>query len=153
VRAVLFGRNVLHVDTNFYYAEAGLHVPSVSFHWWFATYYFLALLSLFVHFGCAAWRRLQRQPPRRRALAVALPAAAGALIAALIVMTLAGAFYRVTIPPEYQRMPPPGPYGRGRAARLPESHLTFHGNREEAPWPRGGSVAEIGSLDLPTRMR
>jgi hypothetical protein len=109
VRAVLLGRNVLHVDTNFYYAAAGLHVPSVSFHWWFATYYFLAVLCLFVHFGCAAWSRLQRQPPRKRALAVTLPAAAGALIAALIVMTLAGAFYRVTVPPEYQRMPPPAP--------------------------------------------
>jgi len=107
VRAVLFGRNVMHVDTNFYYAAAGLHVPSLSFHWYFASYYFVAVLSLFVHFGCAAWRRLQRQPPRTRALAVALPAALGAVIAALIVMTLAGAFYRVVIPPEYQRPPPP----------------------------------------------
>jgi hypothetical protein len=109
VRAVLFGRNVMQVDTNFYYAAAGLHVPSVSFRWYFATYYFLAVLCPFVHFGCAAWKRLQRQPPRRRALAVALPAAAGALIAALIVMTLAGVFYRVTIPPEYQRPAPPAP--------------------------------------------
>jgi succinate dehydrogenase/fumarate reductase cytochrome b subunit len=119
VRAVLFGRSVLHVDTNFYYAAAGLHGPSVSFHWWFATYYFLAVLCLFVHFGCAAWRRLRHQPPRKRALAVALPAAAGALIAALIVMTLAGAFYRVTIPAEYQRMPPPAPCGAPAADAEP----------------------------------
>ncbi len=108
VRAVLFGRSVMHVDTNFYYAAAGLHVPSLSFRWWFASYYFLAVLALFVHFGCAAWWWLQRQPPRRRALAVALPAAAGAVSAALIVMMLAGLFHRVTIPSEYQR-PPPAP--------------------------------------------
>ena len=109
VRAVLYGRNVMHVDTNFYYAAAGLHVPSVSFHWYFASYYFLAVLSLFVHFGCAVWWRLQQQSPRRRALALAVPAAGGAVIAALIVMMLAGAFYRVTIPPEYRRPPPPAP--------------------------------------------
>lgn len=47
VGAVLFGRTVLDLDTNFYFAAAGFHVP--PFQYFFAPYYFLAVLALFTH--------------------------------------------------------------------------------------------------------
>jgi hypothetical protein len=125
VRAVLYGRGVMHVDTNFYYAAAALQLPPVPVRWYFGAYYFLGVLCLFVHLGCAAWWRLQRQSRRRRALALALPAAAGALVAALIVMTLAGAFYRVSFPPEYRLLPPPASSPRSGCAALIGMEISY----------------------------
>jgi len=100
VSAVLFGRTVLHLDTNFYYAAAGFHVPPFQF--FFAPYYFLAVFALFTHLGCAAYWQLQARSPLARILAVALPAGAGLVVSLLIVFSLAGVLYPVDIPPEYK---------------------------------------------------
>jgi succinate dehydrogenase/fumarate reductase cytochrome b subunit len=76
VSAVLAGR-AGGLDTNFYFAAAGLHVwPFVLF---FAPYYFLAVAALFVHLGCAL---------RRGSAVVALSSGAGVVVAALILVTL-----------------------------------------------------------------
>jgi succinate dehydrogenase/fumarate reductase cytochrome b subunit len=76
VGAVLVGR-AGGLDTNFYFAAAGLHVwPFVLF---FAPYYFLAVAALFVHLGCAL---------RRGRVAVALSSGAGIVVAGLIVAAL-----------------------------------------------------------------
>jgi succinate dehydrogenase/fumarate reductase cytochrome b subunit len=98
VGAVLFGRAALGLDTNFYYAAAGLYVPPFQFY--FAPYYFLAVLALFTHIGCALYWRVEQ--PSRRIGAVAVPATIGAAISLLIVLALAGAYYPVHIPDAYK---------------------------------------------------
>lgn len=100
VAAVFYGRNTLHVDTNFYYAVAGVHMPVIQFY--FVLYYFLAVLALFTHLGCALYWRLQTHSRTARTLAVALPSIVGCVISLLIVLSLAGAFYPVNIPSEYK---------------------------------------------------
>jgi hypothetical protein len=92
VSAVLAGRIVGGLDTNFHFAAAGLHVwPFVLF---FVPYYFLAVAALFVHVGCAL---------RRGGMAVAWCAGAGGVVAGLIVATLMGKVVPVEIPAAYLR--------------------------------------------------
>ncbi len=94
VVAVLAGR-MGGLDTNFYFAAAGLHVwPFVLF---FAPYYFLAVVALFVHMGCA----LARYAGGRRVVVIALAAGVGIVTASLIVTILAGGIHRVVIPQDY----------------------------------------------------
>ncbi len=100
VSAVLLGRTVLHLETNFYFAAAGFHVPPFQF--FFAPYYFLGVLGLFTHLGCALYWRLQARSRPARILAVALPSSVGFVVSLLIVLSLAGAFYPVQVPPEYK---------------------------------------------------
>jgi succinate dehydrogenase/fumarate reductase cytochrome b subunit len=99
VGAVIYGRSV-GLDTNFYFAAAGLHVA--PFQYYFAPYYFLAVLALFVHLGCALYWQMQARSTRTQALAVALPTVLGAIVSLLIVLAMAGAFYRVDIPANYK---------------------------------------------------
>jgi hypothetical protein len=90
VGAVLAGRIVGGLDTNFYFAAAGLHVwPFVLF---FVPYYFLAVAAVFVHVGCAL---------RRGGIVVAGFAAAGVVVAGVIVATLMGMTTPVEIPAKY----------------------------------------------------
>ncbi|WP_334187384.1 hypothetical protein [Noviherbaspirillum sp.] len=96
--AVLVGRAVLNLDTNFYFAAAGFHVPPFQFV--FAPYYFLAVLSLFIHLGCALHWHLTGRAVRMYAVAVSM--VVGSVVSLLIVLILAGAFYPVQIPAEYK---------------------------------------------------
>jgi succinate dehydrogenase/fumarate reductase cytochrome b subunit len=90
VGAVLAARVVGGLDTNFYFAAAGLHVwPFTLF---FAPYYFLAVAALFVHIGCAL---------RRGRVVVAWMSGAGIVAATLIVATLMGQIVPVAIPARY----------------------------------------------------
>lgn len=100
VGAVLFGRAVLQLDTNFYYAAAGLHVPPNQF--FFAPYYFLAVLALFTHLGCAAYWQLHAAPPPTRTVVVSGAAVVGGILSLLIVLSLAGKIQPVDIPVEYK---------------------------------------------------
>lgn len=100
VGAILFGRLVLHLDTNFYFAAAGFYVSPFQF--FFAPYYFLAVLALFTHLGCALYWQLQARSQTARVLAVALPAAVGLIVSMLIVLSLAGLFHAVQVPAEYK---------------------------------------------------
>ena len=100
VGAVLYGRTVLNLDTNFYFAAAGFHVPPNQF--FFAPYYFLAVLALFTHLGCAAYWHLQASPPRTRAVAIALPMVVGGAISLLLVLSLAGKLQPVEVPAKYK---------------------------------------------------
>ena len=89
VVAVLAGR-MSGLDTNFYFAAAGLHVwPFVLF---FVPYYFLAVAALFVHLGCAL---------RRGRAVVAGFSAIGFVAATVIVAALMGKVYPVEIPLRY----------------------------------------------------
>ena len=100
VSAVLFGRLSLGLDTNFYFAAAGFHVA--PFQLFFAPYYMLGVIALFTHLGCAAYWRAKSSGRSSSALFIALPVAIGALLSLVIVLLLAGVFYRVEIPPEYK---------------------------------------------------
>jgi succinate dehydrogenase/fumarate reductase cytochrome b subunit len=100
VGAVLYGRAVLNLDTNFYFAAAGFHVPPYQF--FFGPYYFFAVLAFFTHLGCAAYWRVKAQPRLERFLVIALPASVGGVLSLLIVLCLAGVLQPVEIPPEYK---------------------------------------------------
>jgi hypothetical protein len=100
VGSVLFGRAVLHLDTNFYFAAAGLHVAPFQF--FFAPYYFLAVVALFTHVACVAYWRPRSLPRVARILIVAIPSAIGVTVSTLIVLSLAGELFPVEIPAEYK---------------------------------------------------
>jgi hypothetical protein len=100
VGAVLFGRSVLKLDTNFYFAAAGFHVP--PYQYFFAPYYFLAVLALFTHIGCAIHWQLDEKSRVARRLAVLLPAICGGAVSLLIVLSLAGMLEPVDIPAKYK---------------------------------------------------
>ena len=101
VVSVLSGRAVLGLDTNFYFAAAGLQIrPWPLF---FVPYYGLAVAALFVHLACALRRRL----PAPMTLAVRERAAwgtiaLGAVLAVLIVAAFSGMFYPIGLPPAYR---------------------------------------------------
>lgn len=101
VGAVFFGRAALNLDTNFYYAAAGMHVP--PFQYYFVPYYFLAVVAIFGHIASAAhWltRDNLQEPTRNNIGYVVL--AVGVVASTLIVAAFAGAFYGIEIPPTYQ---------------------------------------------------
>lgn len=100
VGAVLFGRAVLNLDTNFYFAAAGFHVA--PFQYFFAPYYFLGVVALFMHVACAAYWRSQSCPRVARILIVAIPSAIGVMVSLLIVLSLAGALFPVEVPVDYK---------------------------------------------------
>jgi hypothetical protein len=100
ISAVLVGRSVLGLDTNFYYAAAGFHVQ--PFQLFFAPYYFLAVVALFTHLGCAAYWRVRSQPRIVRIATVALPMGLGSAAALLIGLSLAGKIEPMDIPAKYK---------------------------------------------------
>ncbi|MBC3937231.1 hypothetical protein H8K47_17900 [Undibacterium sp. CY7W] len=100
VGAVLFGRSALLLDTNIYYAAAGLYVH--PFQYFFAPYYFLAVLAFFTHSGCALYWQFPAKSRFARQLAVSLPVVLGFGVSLLIVLMLSGKFYPIEIPTEYK---------------------------------------------------
>jgi succinate dehydrogenase/fumarate reductase cytochrome b subunit len=100
VGVVLYGRAILQLDTNFYFAAAGFHVPPNQF--FFVPYYFLAVLALLTHLACAAYWSLLGMSAKLRALALVLPMLVGALVSLLIVLSLAGQLQPVDVPSKYK---------------------------------------------------
>lgn len=96
--AVMYGRWAAGLDTNFWFAAAGMHAGLAGA---FVPYYFLAVLALFTHVACFAFWRCWHLPPARRRLVVAIPAATGAIVGLLIVGALAGWWFQVQVPPAY----------------------------------------------------
>jgi hypothetical protein len=100
VAAVLTGRWVTGLDTNFYFAAAGMHVE--PFAWFFGPYYFLGVSALGIHLSCAVWWRLGHWPNRSRRWMAAAVATTGVLCAALLVLLLAGLVVPVQVPQTYR---------------------------------------------------
>jgi len=98
VGAVLVGRTVLQLDTNFHFAAAGLHTPWA---WLFAPYYFLGVAALGVHLACAAQRHRPAQPSAWRRALPWLLGLGGAVLGALLVALMAGWLVPVEIPATY----------------------------------------------------
>lgn len=99
VVAVLVGRHLLELDTNFHFAAAGMHVPPLGV--LFAPYYALAVAALFAHLGCAAWWRLAPTRPRLASIVLAIASAGGLTAGVLIVAAMAGAFEPYRPPSDY----------------------------------------------------
>jgi hypothetical protein len=97
--AVIYGRAVLHLDTDFRYAAAGFHAGPWA--WFFAPYYFLAVASLFAHLGCAAYWNIPDRHVSLRAPALGLCLVLGAAAGLSIDLSLAGKLYPVDIPAAY----------------------------------------------------
>lgn len=100
VSAILSGRILLNLDTNFYFAAAGFHVPPYPF--FFVPYYFLAVVALFAHLGCAAYWQAQHRSGRTRVLVIAIPTSVAVVVALLIVLLLAGKLQPFEVPAKYK---------------------------------------------------
>ncbi|AFM11195.1 hypothetical protein [Turneriella parva] len=98
VPAVMVGRYLQQLDTNFYFAAAvlqgGLHK------YYFFPYYFLGLTAVFVHLAAAL--RLRMQPGFARTLAVCTLFVTGMGAAVLILLCFGGALYEVRLPAGYK---------------------------------------------------
>ncbi|WP_332856317.1 hypothetical protein [Duganella sp. S19_KUP01_CR8] len=100
VGAVLAGRMQFGLDTNFYYAAAGMHV--LPYRYFFMPYYFLAVLAVTVHLARALhWLAQDRLSAGAMRVAKALLVTSGFTAATLIVAALSGALYEVTVPAKY----------------------------------------------------
>ena len=101
IGAVLFGRAALKLDTNFYYAAAGMHVS--SFQYYFVPYYFLAVVAIFGHIACAVhWLTRYNLSETSRNYFGYTVLAAGVVASTLIVAAFAGTFYDIKVPQEYR---------------------------------------------------
>lgn len=101
VLAVLSGRVAFNLDTNFYYAAAGLNIT--PFQAFFAPYYFLAVVAVFTHVVCAFhWLSRERVAEHMRNNVGYFSILLGVVVSAIIVATFMGAFYAVDIPAEYR---------------------------------------------------
>lgn len=97
VSAVIGGRALLGLDTNFYYAAAGMHVR--PYQWFFVPYYFFAIVSVFVHLACAFDWLARHHRGRRAGTSILL--AGGVAVAMLVTAAFAGLFFPIAIPAEY----------------------------------------------------
>jgi succinate dehydrogenase/fumarate reductase cytochrome b subunit len=100
VISVLAGRAVLGLDTNFYFAAAGLQVKPYPL--FFVPYYGLAVAALFTHLACVLRRRLPAGTPLATRDRIGYAGiAAGAVLAVLIVASFSGVFYAIDPRPAY----------------------------------------------------
>jgi succinate dehydrogenase/fumarate reductase cytochrome b subunit len=95
VSAVLSAR-LQGVDTNFYFAAAGVHVA--PFYLFFVPYYFLAVLAFWTHAACGLYWNL---PPRHQQPVLAAMLLVGVLMAGTLALWLAGGIYPIDIPAPY----------------------------------------------------
>ncbi|MQA42621.1 hypothetical protein [Rugamonas aquatica] len=100
VGAVLTGRMQFGLDTNFYYAAAGMHV--LPYRYFFLPYYFFAVLAIAIHLARALhWLARDRLSAAAMRAATALLSMCGFAAAALIVAAFAGGLYDITVPAKY----------------------------------------------------
>jgi hypothetical protein len=98
--AILVGRLVLNLDTNFYFGVAGLN--SFPFNLFFIPYYSLAILSFFTHLACIHAQKMKHHflglSPTKQAISILM---LGFILTIFILYGLTNHFYGVKIPSEY----------------------------------------------------
>ncbi|WP_345055908.1 hypothetical protein [Hymenobacter glaciei] len=98
--AVLSGRFLLHLDTNFYFGVAGLNTFPLNL--FFIPYYGLAIISFFGHIACVHNKKMKRNilnlTPVRQSVVVF---GFGICVTPLIFYGLTNHFKGVRIPTEY----------------------------------------------------
>ncbi len=96
---IFIGRSVLRVDTNFYYAAAGLMSP--TWRYFFLPYYGLGILALFTHIGCIFYDVFKKTNKRAGYFFLILTVGSGAYIAYALLMMYSGRLYPVALPDAY----------------------------------------------------
>jgi hypothetical protein len=97
------GRLQLNVDTNFYFASTPL--LTAPYKYLFIPYYSLAIISFFVHTAYILSRCKESAGPQQGYSGMTVPLiVAGVTVAILIVATMSGVFYDITIPEDYRKM-------------------------------------------------
>ena len=100
--AVAYGRFVLNLDTNFYFAAAGLLTPGWSYV--FYGYYGAGIFSLFVHMGCIAYDIFKKTNKALGYVFLTGITGVGAYATWLLLMMYSGHLYPVTLPDAYTQM-------------------------------------------------
>jgi hypothetical protein len=100
VSAVMIGRVVLHLDTNFYFGVAGLN--TFPFNLFFIPYYTLAIISFFGHIAAIHNRKMKTTllnlTPGQQAKAILI---FGFVLTVIIFYGLTNRFQGVVVPSEY----------------------------------------------------
>jgi len=100
VSAVLGGRLILHLDTNFYFGAAGIN--SFPFNLFFVPYYALAILSFFAHLASMHQKKMKYSilnlTPSMQSMAILV---FGVFLTLIIFYGLTNHFNGVSIPQEY----------------------------------------------------
>jgi len=100
VGAVLTGRYILNLDTNFYFGVAGLN--TFPFYLFFIPYYGLAILSFFGHVSAIHYQKMKRKifglSIEQQSKLILIK---GVIITAIIFYGLTNGFTGVAIPEEY----------------------------------------------------
>lgn len=99
VSAVLSARYFNGLDTNFYFAAAGIHAGITKL--FFIPYYFLAVLAIFTHLGCAAYWLSGGPDGRIGNVLLRGFIVTGILVSLAITAALMGVFEPIIIPPVY----------------------------------------------------
>lgn len=94
--SVLTSRWILGLESDFYLAASVLTAMPLPL--FFAPYYGLGVLALFVHIACAARHILPNEPGTRTAVALV---GIGTVVAPLTVAVFTGAFFDIEVPVEY----------------------------------------------------
>lgn len=98
--AVLGGRFLLHLDTNFYFGVAGLN--TFPFNLFFIPYYGLAILSFFGHIASVHSKKMARAilglSPKNQAISILI---LGIILTIMIFYGLTNHFKGVSIPTDY----------------------------------------------------
>jgi hypothetical protein len=98
--AIAWGRLVSGLDTNFYFAAAGLNIA--PFPVFFVPYYFLAVVALFAHLACALHRLLRgRLTLSQLDAIVLLGLGTGIIVGLLIIASFCGFLRPFPIPAAY----------------------------------------------------
>lgn len=96
VSAVLSARIIFNLDSNSYFGAAALnHNPEVFF---FVPYYFLAVLSFFIHLACIHFKKTASKWQTFSIIAV------GCFTAVFLIYALSNHFQGFEIPDEYKKM-------------------------------------------------
>lgn len=103
ISAVLLGRLIYGVDTNFYFAAAGLHANLINI--FMVPYYFLAVLSVFCHFASAVhWMSRERLTVHSRNFVGCVIIMIGFVLSLTIILVYSGFVFPIDIPAEYQEI-------------------------------------------------
>lgn len=99
--AVVGGRIILHLDTNFYFGVAGLN--SFPFNLFFIPYYALAIISFFGHIASVHRKKMTQTifglSPTKQSIAILT---VGFITTVMIFFGLTNHFNGITIPKEYE---------------------------------------------------
>lgn len=100
VGAVLTGRYILELDTNFYFGAAGLNIFPLNL--FFIPYYGLAILSFFGHVAAIHFQKMKEKIAGLTIIQQSrLILLVGVIVAILILYGLTGGFTGIEIPDEY----------------------------------------------------